>query len=103
MKMTFTSQEVDRLMGRDTRSTTAAAQSTVVQGASGLTYDEQVRASAMGAALGGYPYFIETADGRAFPGRVDFRGTLPRVITNASADDYTVFWGEDALVKSSEV
>ena len=23
--------------------------------------------------------------------------------TNASADDYTVFWGEDALVKSSEV
>jgi hypothetical protein len=61
------------------------------------SYDEQVRATGRGASEG-YPYFIETADGRTFSGRLDRGGHLPRVHTDA-ADNYTVHWGEEALAR----
>jgi len=61
------------------------------------TFDEQVRATERGASEG-YPYFIETSDGQTFSGRLDESGHLPRVYTY-SADDYTVFWGDEALAK----
>ncbi len=61
------------------------------------TFDEQVRATERGASEG-YPYFIETSDGQTFSGRLDESGHLPRVYTY-SADDYTVYWGDEALAK----
>jgi hypothetical protein len=70
--------------------------SSVVTGA----YDEQVRAVDCGAAEG-YPYFIETADGRMLSGRLDRSGRLPRIHTGAS-DNYTVYWGDEALAKQRE-
>ncbi|MFM0243147.1 PAAR domain-containing protein [Paraburkholderia phytofirmans] len=60
-------------------------------------YDEQIRATGRGASAG-YPYFIETAHGRTFSGRLDHGGHLPRVHSDA-ADDYTVHWGDAALAK----
>lgn len=62
-------------------------------------YDEQVKATADGPA--GYPYYIETTDGRVFQGRLDASGMLPRVHTGHSADDYTVYWGDDAIAKQN--
>lgn len=59
-------------------------------------YDEQVRAVASGAALEGYPYLIETADGQIASGRLDNSRRLPRVYTDTS-EDYTVRWGDEAL------
>jgi hypothetical protein len=61
------------------------------------TFDEQVRATERGASEG-YPYFIETSDGQTFSGRLDESGHLPRVYTY-SADEYTVYWGDEALAK----
>lgn len=61
------------------------------------TFDEQVRATGHGASEG-YPYFIETADGRIFSGRLGSAGRLPRVNTDA-LNDYTVYWGDEALAK----
>ena len=60
-------------------------------------YDEQVEAK-RGERFDEYPYFIETADGRVFSGRLDASRRLPRVHT-AVSDNYTVFWGDDALVR----
>ncbi|TDN61200.1 PAAR domain-containing protein [Paraburkholderia sp. BL10I2N1] len=62
-------------------------------------YDEQVRAAAAGATLEGYPYFIETADGRTLNGRIDASGKLPRIDTDTDSDDYHVYWGDEALAK----
>ncbi|MFM0554584.1 PAAR domain-containing protein [Paraburkholderia sediminicola] len=76
----------------------SATQSVIATGASVVTYDEQVRATALGVVLKGYPYFIETADGRAHAGRIDASGQLPRTYTD-STDDYTVHWGDEALEK----
>jgi uncharacterized protein (DUF2345 family) len=78
----------------------SAAQSAIATGASVATYDEQVRASAPGVALDGYPYFIETADGRTHGGHIDASGQLPRIYTHSS-DDYTVHWGDDALARKN--
>jgi uncharacterized Zn-binding protein involved in type VI secretion len=64
--------------------------------ASKFIYDEQVRAVSAYALLAGYPYFIEAADGQQFAGRLDPTGRLPRVYT-ASANSYTVYWGDEAL------
>jgi hypothetical protein len=64
-------------------------------------YDEQVRAVG-GGALEGYPYFIETSDGRVFSGRLGDNGQLPRIHTN-SADDYGVYWGDEALARMDGV
>lgn len=63
----------------------------------GDVYDEQVRAAGVSH---GYPYFIEMADGRTTSGRIDSGGALPRIISGESADNYTVYWGDDALVKA---
>ncbi|AXF13734.1 PAAR domain-containing protein [Paraburkholderia caledonica] len=58
-------------------------------------FDEQVRAVGQGASEG-YPYFIETADGRTFSGSLDRNGQLPRVYTDLQAN-YNVCWGDEAL------
>jgi uncharacterized protein (DUF2345 family) len=61
-------------------------------------FDEQVRATVSGIALEGYPYFIETPDGRTFSGQTDRNGRLPRIVTNG-AHEFTVHWGDAALAK----
>lgn len=63
-------------------------------------YDEQVRAAGV---CEGYPYLIYVADGRTISGRVESGGVLPRIATGESADDYRVYWGDDALVKFEEL
>jgi hypothetical protein len=76
----------------------SAAQSAIATDATVASYDEKVHAAASGVTLDGYPYFIETADGRTFSGRVEANGGLPRIETDA-ADAYTVYWGDDALAQ----
>lgn len=66
------------------------------------TFDEQIRIVVRDNATDGYPYRIEMPDGRTFAGRVESGGALPRMMTGESADDYTVYWGEDAFDKSGE-
>jgi hypothetical protein len=58
-------------------------------------YDEQVKAIGCGASEG-YPYCIETADGRIESGRLDSSGVLPRISTD-NADTYTIHWGDEAM------
>lgn len=76
-------------------STATAAQSAMTTGASGAAYDEQVRAVGRGASEG-YPYFIESTDGRTHAGRIDASGQIPRIYTDI-ADSYTINWGDEAL------
>jgi hypothetical protein len=66
------------------------------------SFDEQVWSVATGTTLDGYPYFIETADGRTFNGRTEANGRLPRVVTD-SAGEYTVHWGDEALARQAGV
>lgn len=66
----------------------------------GVLFDEQVRSVTAGAVLNGYPYFIETEDGRTFSGRADSDGRLPRITTDVSGQ-YSVHWGDDALARQS--
>nr|WP_133664581.1 hypothetical protein [Paraburkholderia sp. BL10I2N1] len=80
------------------RNAASAAQSAIATGASVATYDEQVRAAASGGALDGYPYFVETADGRTFSGRVGANGLLPRIETDV-AGTYAIYWGDEALAR----
>nr|WP_244101917.1 hypothetical protein [Burkholderia cepacia] len=47
----------------------------------------------------GYPYYIETADGRVHSGVLDASGELPRVHTGDGSGDYTVYWGDEAIAK----
>jgi hypothetical protein len=61
-------------------------------------FDEQVRASASSTSLQDYPFLIERADGETLFGRVDATGCLPRVTTDG-ADDYAVYWGDEALAR----
>lgn len=61
------------------------------------SFDEQVRGVGTGAGEG-YPYFIETADGRIAAGRLDSSEQLSRIYTDA-ASGYIVYWDEEALVK----
>ncbi|MBR8235028.1 PAAR domain-containing protein [Burkholderia sp. AU42008] len=61
-------------------------------------YDECVRAVGNGASPD-YPYIIETSDGRIHSGRLDSTGCLPRIHTTDS-DEYTVYWGDEALARS---
>jgi hypothetical protein len=65
-------------------------------------FDEQIRVTATSTSLGGYPYFVEMADGCTLSGRIESDGTLPRMITGENASEYTVYWGDDALEKSNE-
>jgi hypothetical protein len=62
------------------------------------TFDEQPQLVSPTAI--GIPYFIETADGRTYAGRMAADGMLPRVATDGS-DDITVSWGDAALSKMS--
>jgi hypothetical protein len=64
-------------------------------------YDEQVRATGQGAT-DGYPYFIETTDGRTESGRLDRRALLSRISTIA-VEEYTIYWGDEALAKQAGV
>ncbi|KGB93522.1 MULTISPECIES: PAAR domain-containing protein [Burkholderia] len=63
------------------------------------TYDESVHVIGSGASIG-YPYVIETSDGRIHSGHLDDRGYLPRIHT-ASEDEYIVYWGDEALARLS--
>ncbi|WP_233872431.1 PAAR domain-containing protein [Paraburkholderia adhaesiva] len=60
-----------------------------------LFYDEQIHATGKGAT-DGYPFLIETADGRTVCGRIDSSGRLPRIYTDTAAT-YTIHWGDEAL------
>ncbi|AQQ34948.1 TPA: PAAR domain-containing protein [Burkholderia orbicola] len=77
----------------------APPDASTVQSDSPLQYDEMVKCIAHTSVLAGYPYYIETADGRTYSGRLDYRGTLPRVDTMMSADNYVVHWGDEAIAK----
>lgn len=63
-------------------------------------YDE--RTQLVAPPIEGMPYYIETMDGRTFSGRVEADGLLPRINTYGE-DEYTVYWGDDALEKIEEV
>ncbi|RXV67176.1 PAAR domain-containing protein [Burkholderia stabilis] len=65
-------------------------------------YDETVKCMARVSTLAGYPYYIETADGRAYSGRVNNSGMLPRIDTRTAAGDYVVYWGDEAIGKQYE-
>ncbi|SDQ21738.1 Zn-binding Pro-Ala-Ala-Arg (PAAR) domain-containing protein, incolved in TypeVI secretion [Paraburkholderia fungorum] len=79
----------------------SAARSAMAAGASIARYDEQVCPAIQGeGALNGYPYFIETTDGRMFLGRIEGSGPLPRIETDI-ADTYTVYWGDEALARQN--
>lgn len=69
---------------------------------SDLLFDEQIRSDADGAAMEGYPYFIETEDGRTFSGRLEPDGRLPR-ITSDTSGQYSVHWGDDALARQQGI
>jgi hypothetical protein len=95
MTMSFTAEEVARLMGKGTPGSSSATASSVA------IYDEQVRAVWARASLEGYPYYIETASGDVYSGRIDSRGLLPRIATDGE-DQYTVYWGDEALAKQAD-
>lgn len=59
-------------------------------------YDEQVELVTNTAYAVGLRYFIKTADGREFSGRVGADHKLPRIDT-ASASSYEVLVGDEAL------
>ena len=65
------------------------------------SYDEQAHLRGeSGVPLAGLPYFIETSNGRTLSGRADRNGLLPRIDT-VEAEEYSVFWGDEALVRTS--
>ncbi|WP_426117413.1 PAAR domain-containing protein [Massilia sp. PWRC2] len=59
-------------------------------------FDEQPKFVA--PPIDGVPYFVETMDGRTFSGRTEADGLLPRIGTYGE-DEYTVYWGDEALAK----
>jgi hypothetical protein len=86
---------------RETRNSGAPLSSLAESTADYAQFDEQIRASASSVRLEGYPYLIEMTDGRVYSGRVEAGGALPRMMTGENADEYTVYWGDDALEKSN--
>ncbi|CAB3763157.1 MULTISPECIES: hypothetical protein [Burkholderia] len=100
MMMTFESQEVATLAeagsipaGLVAKTGAATAVSAEMSGG----HDEQVRAVIGTTLPQNYPYLIETSNGRSFAGHVNGEGLLPRIYSE-TADSYTIYWGEDALV-----
>jgi hypothetical protein len=89
MTMTITSGQSRTPAGKSFASGSSMA-------TSALGYDEQVQPNAVGTSLYGYPYYIETTAGNVYSGRIDSRGLLPRILTDG-ADQYTVYWGDEAL------
>lgn len=83
-----------------------ASQHSVLVGAPANTenYDEQAQAidQSTGQPIANYPFYIETSDGRTFSGYTYQDGRLPRVYTNG-ADEYTIYWGGEALAKQDGV
>lgn len=64
-------------------------------------YDEQALLHGpVDVAFAGLPYFVETSNGRTLSGRADSQGLLPRIETVGS-EEYTVFWGDEALARMS--
>lgn len=65
-----------------------------------FAWDEQVKLTVSGntAIMVGLPWFIRTADGRTFSGRLGDDGQLPRIDT-LDKDSYETFWGDEALEK----
>lgn len=62
-------------------------------------FDEQVHLTTEPSInLECFPYYIATRDGRKYSGRADARGALPRINTEG-AEEYTVYWGDEALAK----
>ncbi len=62
-------------------------------------FDEQVHLTTEPSLnLEGFPYYIETLDGRKYSGRADARAVLPRISTRG-AEEYIVYWGDEALAK----
>lgn len=61
-------------------------------------FDEQVELtpSSDAAPEVGLPWFVKTADGRTFKGRLNDTRRLPRIVTS-TADVYEVYWGDEAL------
>lgn len=91
-----------RVPGEEERAANAVSPSNVATEPASFAaiYDEQVRAIAARASLEGYPYYIETASGNVYSGRVDSRGLLPRISTDGE-NQYTVYWGDEALGQSA--
>jgi hypothetical protein len=83
----------------ETKSVAASSRtvSDVVSSAVVSGYDEQVRIVGR-SAFEGYPYLVETSDGRTVSGRLANDGKLPRIYTD-TAGDYSVYWGDEALAK----
>jgi hypothetical protein len=67
-------------------------------------FDEKVLLidSASGAPIVDYPYFAITSDGTRYSGRTDLQGSTQRMAT-ALASDISIFWGDEALYKQSEI
>ena len=82
---------------REARSPTSPTQSAAPSG-----YDEKLVCTTRKSILVGYPYHIETADGRTYNGRLDPSGELPRIDTGNKPDEYTVYWGDEAIEKQYE-
>jgi uncharacterized Zn-binding protein involved in type VI secretion len=62
-------------------------------------FDEQVHLNTIDQpALAGLPFYVENSDGRQYSGRADAQGLLPRISTEG-AEQYTVYWGDEALAK----
>ncbi len=61
-------------------------------------FDEMVMATCPSGPVVGYPYFVETSDGRGLFGHTDEHGQLPRIATMV-AGSLTIYWGDEALVK----
>ncbi|CAB4051379.1 PAAR domain-containing protein [Paraburkholderia phenoliruptrix] len=91
MSMKFSAEDAARLTGK-------AVAGASIGTAFAAGYDEQVLTTGDHFTIVGYPYFIETSAGAVHSGRVDARGLLPRVFTDAAAS-YTVYWGEEALIQ----
>lgn len=98
MKMIVTSEEA-RASKKDKLAQTADDKGEVVATRADVApcYDEQVRVGIGTTLPQNYPYLIEMSNGRTFAGYVNGDGVLPR-IHSETADSYTIYWGEDALV-----
>ena len=62
-------------------------------------YDERPQLDALPVV--GVPYFVKTNDDRTFSGHAESDGLLPRIDTYGE-DEYTVYWGDEALTKMAE-
>ncbi|WP_414448575.1 PAAR domain-containing protein [Burkholderia sp. 22PA0099] len=84
----------------DTRDAPQSGHRSRFRATANIEYDEQVCPAGNGVSKG-YPFFIETPGGYTHFGRLDSEGNLPRIYS-AYADDYVVFWGDEALERQVE-